>query len=142
VTVRTFDEAGRFKRDYGDVFDEIAFYKIMNRGGQMPEMEPLVPSVGDDNKTHECAHPFNCVYVTCEGYLSPCALDTFLDLKVGDLNTTSLRGAWYGDEMKRFRQRFIDGFDRFDSLHPQCQACYDNESILANILDIEPAGSE
>jgi hypothetical protein len=85
------------------------------------------------HKTDICAHPFNCVYVTCEGYLSPCALDSYLDLKVGDLNKMSLKNAWYGNDMKCFRQRFLDGFN---SLHPQCKACYENESILANILDI------
>jgi radical SAM protein with 4Fe4S-binding SPASM domain len=94
----------------------------------------MLPEMIGKNATKTCAHPFNCVYVTCEGYLSPCALDCYLNLKVGDLNKTSLKDAWYGDDMKNFRQRFLDGFN---GLHPQCKACYTSESILANILDIE-----
>ncbi|MDR1061702.1 MAG: SPASM domain-containing protein, partial [Clostridiales bacterium] len=119
---------------YGSLFDEIAFYKVMNRGGMMAaETEGMMPDVGGGNRTHMCAHPFNCIYVTCEGYLSPCALDSFLKLKVGDLNTSSLKDAWYGADFKRLRQRFIDGIEHMPE---QCQACYQSESILANILDI------
>ena len=133
VTTKTMHEAKAFKDKYSYLFDDISFLKVFNRGGMIPEATSMIPDIEGKNKTEKCAHPFNCVYVTCESFLSPCALDVHLDLKLADLNCTSLRDAWYGEAMKQFRQRFIDGFD---SLHPQCRACYENESILANILDI------
>ena len=133
VTAQSLPEADGFKKAYSYLFDDIAFYKVMNRGGIMPETSSMIPNVSGNNNTEVCPSPFNCVYVTCEGYLSPCALDANLDLRVGDLNNTSLKNAWYGVEMKRLRQKLLDSFD---SMPPQCRACHEHESILANILDI------
>ena len=138
VTTETLPEVPLFRREYSEIFDEIAFYKCLNRGGIMPEVNHLIPDIEGPNRTNSCALAFSSVYITCEGYLSPCSMDANLDLLVGDVNKTSLQDAWYGERMKAFRQKIIDVGEEGnpEKLPAQCKLCYQNEGIMPIILDI------
>jgi cytidyltransferase-like protein len=99
--------------------DEIVFKNVYNQGGYMPEIETLLKCHSDKETYRRCNLPFDAISVTCEGYLSIENADYENMLVVADLNKESLRDAWYGDNMKRVRQAFID--DKLDGLI--CDGC-------------------
>ena len=107
-----------FEVFYG-LADEIVFKKVYNQGGYMPENEALLRCESDTDAFRRCNLPFDAISVTCEGYLSVENADYENMLVVADLNRIPLKEAWYGENMKRIRQAFID--DKMDGLI--CDGC-------------------
>jgi len=96
-----------FEIFYG-MADEIVFKKVYNQGGYMPEIETLLKCEEDKETFRRCNLPFDAISITYEGYLSVENADYENMLVVADLNKVALKEAWYGENMKRVRQAFID----------------------------------
>ena len=104
---------------YKDLADEIVFKNVYNQGGYMPEIEEHMKCYSDDEQYRRCNLPFDAISITYEGYLSIENADYENMLVVADLNKMSLKDAWYGENMKKVRQAFID--NKFDGLI--CDGC-------------------
>ncbi|MCL2247739.1 MAG: radical SAM protein [Oscillospiraceae bacterium] len=112
-----------FQRVFGNLADEIVFKNVYNQGGYMHEIEGLLKCYSDDESFRRCNLPFDAICVTCEGYLSVENADYENMLVVADLNKVNLKEGWYGENMKRVRQAFID--DKLDGL--VCDGCVHHE---------------
>lgn len=99
--------------DYFRVFDgladQIVFKDVYNQGGYMPEIDYLLRCTHDTEVTRPCNLPFDAICVTWEGYLSIENADFENMLVVADLNKVSLKDGWYGETMKEFRKKFLEG---------------------------------
>jgi cytidyltransferase-like protein len=107
-----------FEVFYG-LADEIVFKNVYNQGGYMPEVDTLLKCRSDNEIYRRCNLPFDAISVTYEGYLSVENADYENWLVVADLNKTSLKDAWSGENMKRVRQAFID--DKMEGII--CDSC-------------------
>ena len=107
-----------FEVFYG-LADEIVFKNVYNQGGYMPEIETLLKCESDTETFRCCNLPFDAISITHEGYLSVENADYENMLVVADLSKESLKDAWYGENMKRVRQAFLD--DKMDGLI--CDGC-------------------
>jgi MoaA/NifB/PqqE/SkfB family radical SAM enzyme len=121
VTKHNVSEINIFKKKFSSIVDDIFFAQVKDIGGYVPEINNMTNSdVLKVPKWYEkCVWPFNGVVVTWEGYLTACCLDWQNYLAVADLNKVSLRDAWYGENMQKLRQRFID--NNFEGTI--CQLC-------------------
>lgn len=129
VTNQSMREAKKFKQEYLPFVDDIAFYNVLNRGGLMPENMNL-SAYGPKHSI--CTQPFNTIFVTCEGYLSPCCMDSDLNLVVADLHKTTLHDAWYSEKMTEFRKRHLKR--NFKGI--QCETCLACGSNKITVLDL------
>jgi len=120
-------EIDTFKEQFSEIVDEIIFMRVKNVGGYMPEVQEMTDDKALETAiVHEkCVFPFNGIVVSYEGYLTACCLDWQNYLAVADLNKESLKEAWYGNNMQKLRQRFID--NNFDGTI--CQLCMGRKYI-------------
>ncbi len=88
--------------------DQVVFKHVYNQSGYMPEIEEYLRCDCDKEVTRRCNLPFDAISVTQEGYLSIENADYENMLVVADLNTTSLKDAWYGETMTNMRRRFME----------------------------------
>lgn len=114
-------EIDSFKEQFSGIVDEIMFMRTRNIGGYMPKIQEIIDDkVLETAITHKkCVFPFNGIVVSWEGYLTACCFDWQNYLAVADLNKESLKDAWYGNNMQKLRQRFID--NNFEGTI--CQLC-------------------
>lgn len=106
VTKYTEKELDVFKTKFEKVCDEIVFTNVGNQGGLMPENNIYLSS--KEIPIKNCLLPFNAIYVTYEGYLTACCVDFENALVVADLNTSTLKEAWYGEKMLSIRKNIIN----------------------------------
>jgi sulfatase maturation enzyme AslB (radical SAM superfamily) len=127
VTEYNINEIDIFKKQFSSIVDDIVFSQVKDIGGYIPEINNMINSdVLKVPLQHEnCVWPFNGVVVTWEGYLTICCWDWQNYLAVADLNKVSLHDAWYGENMQKLRQRFID--DNFEGTI--CQLCKNRKFI-------------
>jgi radical SAM protein with 4Fe4S-binding SPASM domain len=78
-------------------------------GGVAPDA-PRVP----------CGQLWNLLHVARAGQVSPCAVDPFKQLAIGDASTTSLRRIWESDALAKLRGRHEAG--EYDQI-PLCDGC-------------------
>ncbi|MDR2043076.1 MAG: radical SAM protein [Clostridium sp.] len=119
LTRYTENMRGKWFEVFGQFADEIVFKYVYNQGGYMPEIETLLKCESDTEEYRRCNLPFDAISVTYEGYLSVENADYENMLVVADLNKESLKDAWYGENMKKVRQAFLD--DKMDGLI--CDGC-------------------
>lgn len=84
---------------------------------------PDAPNFNYENKKLPCAFLFNSICISPEGYLTACTNDMMNGLAMVDVNTMSLRDAWYSDAMVELRKKHIDN----DVAGTQCYDCMFNE---------------
>jgi len=144
VTRFNAHEVESFKDTYSEYCDYIAFCPLYDLGGLLPEvntrMRPLSPpqymlDYGISSK-RTCNNLFDSIGVTSEGYLTACGCADFQRyLIVGDLNTTSLYDAWYGEKFTELRKKYIE--DSLEGL--QCYNCVYGKSEYFEPLNPEYA---
>lgn len=130
VTKYIMSETDALKKAFAEFADEIVFYKARNFGGTMPENAGLLEN--GLTKLDRCISPFNALYITCEGFLSPCCVDAENNLVVGDLNKESLKEAWYGERMTELRQKLMNN----DVNDIQCGLCLRGGGAEVEVLDL------
>lgn len=66
----------------------------------------------------KCSWPWHGMSVSWNGDVHPCCHDYYDDHKVGNIMEQSVEEIWNGPELRRFRQRLLDGDDI-----PMCREC-------------------
>jgi Predicted Fe-S oxidoreductases len=136
VTDQTTEELSQFKKVFSQYADDIAFMRVINRGGEAPEsinsFQGKVSLSDEQINGRLCRQPFNAICVTCEGILAPCCMDGDLIFKMADLHNTSLRDAWHSEKMTDFRRMHIE--KTFYGTH--CESCLRSGSNWINVLEI------
>ncbi len=109
ITQQTRNECDSFKEKILPLVDDIYFVTCDDQQGQMMEAE-LLYGFPQERKPGEtiCSLPFNRLHITYEGYLTLCCVDYQNYLAVSDLNTMSLKDAWYSEEYKKARKMHLD----------------------------------
>lgn len=100
----------KLEDDFKDLVDKIYYYDCANQGGAMLELitDGIVREGELHNSPSPCGMVFNRFHVTCEGFLDACCSDVNGFLAAADLRETSLRDAWYSEEMISLRTRFLN----------------------------------
>jgi radical SAM protein with 4Fe4S-binding SPASM domain len=125
----TSTETDLFKERYGNLFDDLAFYKCRSNG-IMSENVNL--SAGGLSKQSRCTLPFNTINIDVDGHLLACCEDINHKIVVADLNKVTLKEAWYNETMRRIRQMHIDM--TFDGTI--CKECLAGGGGVVEILKI------
>ena len=128
LTDKTLSEIPTVKELFAPFCDEIAFYEIIERGGEIASEIRTYKSLPAVDTL--CEYPFIGVYVTCEGFLAPCCMDGDLHYIMADLHNTKLADALYSPKMTAFRQMHIN--KTYGNTH--CGKCIKSQSHKINIF--------
>lgn len=100
-------EIDALREKIGPYLDEHLVYKMRDAWGGIEKGKELS---GTEFTAHtKCTLPFNTINVSHEGLLLACCEDINHTIVVGDLNTASLKDAWYGERMTRIRRMHLEG---------------------------------
>lgn len=127
VTKYTIGEIEEYYEFIKPYVDKMYFFDAECRAGQMGEEISSIKAEVKNSKLpwHKlnlqvpCKALWNSINVTCEGYLALCGSEVFNYLVVEDLNTMSLKEAWYSERMIEMRKRHLE--NRLEGT--QCAQC-------------------
>ncbi len=116
----------QFKNLFESVADEIEIEPVMNwndpKEGNLSgtSSEQLLQSDFFKNKKNVCPSPFYVLVIHSDLNVSVCCVDWSKQTQIGNLNRTSLRDIWDGQELHEFQIKHLEG-NR--ALIPACAKC-------------------
>lgn len=118
-----------FYDTFAHLVDEITYSPINNMGGEIRGVKP-------DNwrRKRLCIIPFERVYITWDGLLTMCCLDSMNKLIMGDAKKDSIKDIWYGEKYKRYRRLHKIAMQR---KIPMCGKCYTSTPYQNYLLNIK-----
>ena len=130
LTEHTMD---KIETDFGKLVDKIYYYDCVNQGGAFCDLvEKGIVREGElKTLPSPCIMVFNRFHITCEGYLDACCADSDGMLAAADLHEMSLYDAWYCEEMRDIRRRFLEN----DLKGTICYSCVTGEPAESKPLN-------
>jgi radical SAM protein with 4Fe4S-binding SPASM domain len=113
-------DADLFREQYTGIADEIGLEYLHNWGGTDQRLVNIGDTQSRVRKKQACPHPFYSVTVKASGDVSACCLDWNGQLKIGNLNESTLRQIWAGVPLRQLQAANL-GQRRHEI--PACRDC-------------------